>query len=462
MYRDKYMLDILNPVVPEEKLHPNFKSLLRNPYHHETLLTIQEWTQGFVDRDRKIVKEFQTTFNSAFWEFYLNAVFLQLGFSIDYTKSRPDFILTKDSYCFTAEAAIASHPFGSQPEWIRDLSQVEITEKYLYELNQLAMIRIANSIYTKWEKFCKEYTTLSHVQNKPFIICIAPFEQPFFYAQGSRAIQSVLYKFDKPLFVPNFIGGINIIGEQYIDKVIKGNGTDLELGFFTNDKMKDVSAIIFTNTATITKVQALKSYKYPNTVFSAIRYNEHKFSFPHVIVKQGETYHESLTDGLHIFINPFAKNKLNLNLFSCLDITFHNYDIENKIPVTFIKDRALIAHQCFNMLIKKDGDKPCQSVIKNINFDKKIHRWKDDVLYELNATVGLGINNNIAHYKNWTIVVFQDIVDKDWAAIAKPISVYDIQSFLLYNKFSIGIDKFFPNKEKAYASIKKKIDRIIT
>ena len=61
MYRDKYMLDILNPVVPEEKLHPNFKSLLRNPYHHETLLTIQEWTQGFVDRDRKIVKEFQTT-----------------------------------------------------------------------------------------------------------------------------------------------------------------------------------------------------------------------------------------------------------------------------------------------------------------------------------------------------------------------------------------------------------------
>ena len=45
MYRDKYMLDILNPVVPEEKLHPNFKSLLRNPYHHETLLTIQEWTR---------------------------------------------------------------------------------------------------------------------------------------------------------------------------------------------------------------------------------------------------------------------------------------------------------------------------------------------------------------------------------------------------------------------------------
>lgn len=62
------MLDILKPVVPEEKLHPNFKSLLQNPYHYETLLTIKEWTKGFVDRDRKIIKEFQTTFNSAFWE----------------------------------------------------------------------------------------------------------------------------------------------------------------------------------------------------------------------------------------------------------------------------------------------------------------------------------------------------------------------------------------------------------
>lgn len=55
----------------------------------------------------QIVKEFQTTFHSSFWEFYLNALFKEAGFSIDYSKNRPDFIITSPTP-FYVEAVVSN------------------------------------------------------------------------------------------------------------------------------------------------------------------------------------------------------------------------------------------------------------------------------------------------------------------------------------------------------------------
>lgn len=41
------------------------------------------WASGFRDRDGKFVKEFQTTYNSSFWELYLFAAFKDLGCTAD-------------------------------------------------------------------------------------------------------------------------------------------------------------------------------------------------------------------------------------------------------------------------------------------------------------------------------------------------------------------------------------------
>ena len=57
-------------ILSSEKLHPNFKYLAqeKEPCLREVL---KEWANGFVDRDKKFVTEFQTTFNSSIWELYL-------------------------------------------------------------------------------------------------------------------------------------------------------------------------------------------------------------------------------------------------------------------------------------------------------------------------------------------------------------------------------------------------------
>ncbi|WP_447413110.1 hypothetical protein, partial [Clostridium perfringens] len=59
----------------------------------------------------KFVNEFQTTFNSALWELYLNEMFIRLGYSVDYTKDSPDFnVTTPSGYTFNVEAMVSDKP----------------------------------------------------------------------------------------------------------------------------------------------------------------------------------------------------------------------------------------------------------------------------------------------------------------------------------------------------------------
>ena len=60
-------MNLFAPIVAESKMHPNFRNILAtgNGYNFDVL---HDWARGFVDRDGKFVEEFQTTFNSSFWD----------------------------------------------------------------------------------------------------------------------------------------------------------------------------------------------------------------------------------------------------------------------------------------------------------------------------------------------------------------------------------------------------------
>jgi len=53
---------------------------------------LTQWAEGFDDRDGKFVREFQTTYNSSFWELYLFAVLKHLGIEVDLSFKAPDFV----------------------------------------------------------------------------------------------------------------------------------------------------------------------------------------------------------------------------------------------------------------------------------------------------------------------------------------------------------------------------------
>jgi len=63
-------MDLFAIITDPKKLHKNFLNVIGEPedYARNVLLN---WAEGFIDRDGKFLKEFQTSFNSSFWELYL-------------------------------------------------------------------------------------------------------------------------------------------------------------------------------------------------------------------------------------------------------------------------------------------------------------------------------------------------------------------------------------------------------
>ncbi|WLS81177.1 hypothetical protein Q3V30_22245 (plasmid) [Erwinia pyri] len=116
-------LDFFKPLVEPKEYHPNFERLLPDTYSNAKKL-FNDWASGFDDRDGKLVKEFQTTFNSTFWEVYLYATFKKMGFNINLSNASPNFHINKGNADVIVEATICNSAVGKVPEWDR-------TDEYL-------------------------------------------------------------------------------------------------------------------------------------------------------------------------------------------------------------------------------------------------------------------------------------------------------------------------------------------
>ncbi len=350
------MLDLFSYVVKDENLHNDFKAIIND---EEIKRVLYEWVDGFKDRDGKFVKEFQTTFNSAFWELYCFAVFKKLNLNINFNYSTPDFVLDKQKCKFNVECVIANNAKDKLEE--SDYFGKLYDNSSLEEKVHNQTLRILNSIHSKNEKYKKTYSKFNFVNENPFVLALAPFDQPRVMDVALEAIHMVLY-------------GINYdkknLRELKVLSVKKNKNIDLELGIFTNPTYENISAIMFSNVATIGKVRGMSNSS--NCIFFQRRFNKYsnkskicinyrlnnsnylekkemlfwvkefvKYandSFDYRIFTKNnpfssEGYKETLVDGLHIFINPFSKNKLNdeiINIFINAGIKVTTYDIENK------------------------------------------------------------------------------------------------------------------------------------
>lgn len=319
------MLDLFTELLAENELHPKFK-LLSILYGEKEILN--DWVKGFIDRDKKIVKEFQKTFHSSFWEFYLYAVFKEAKFEIDFTKNRPDFIITKPEKLYI-EAVVSNIKNTGEKEEKRSLkdilSMVEpfyIQENFDYNMRE-AITRYSNSILSKNKKY-QEYLKDKDFNEKiPYIIALSGYEQINYGKNFYYPMMALLYG----LYYDNK-------KDKYEKKmVIKKTdvNSNIPIGFFLNESMAHISAIIFSCTVTLGKLTSLaisqkKSILKTNSVLCIRHDNDFPYFKPQIVSEMSPEY---LSDGLFIFHNPFAKHPVTKELFNktnVLNIEFNQKD----------------------------------------------------------------------------------------------------------------------------------------
>ncbi|AXX94981.1 hypothetical protein [Arcobacter ellisii] len=343
-------MDLFEKQVSDEKLHPNYISLIKHTPEQDRE-TLNKWADGFPDRDKKFVKEFQTTFNSCFWEIYLYRLFKELGFLFDWNYDRPDFILNSNGIDFVVEATISSNAQNEIPEWEKE----ELKNRYdnylstMNDKNMYSIIRLANSFLSKYNKYKDSYHKLEQVKNKPFVLAIAPFEQPLHYHQYDRPMMALLYDFylDEQEYLENPSLFPNGLQDKRLYYVEKENGSQIDLGMFLDERAEEISAVLFNPIATFSKVQHMKENK--------LGLFQHIWTTPNSTEPlMTSDVDELIEDGLFIFHNPYAKFPLDKSIFNRKRICQVYMDKKTLFIEKDFEDKHLSHRITMEILIKKD------------------------------------------------------------------------------------------------------------
>lgn len=462
-------MDIFTDVVDPKRQHPYYRYLKTPDIFKGEIEVLHDWTNGFVDRDGKFVIEFQTTFNSSFWELYLFACFKQLGFVIDFSHETPDFLVSAPNSTFIAEASISCPPQGFVPEWCNEQKLKRMDQPTIDAIVKHSTLRLANTISSKYKKYLETYKALDHVVGRPFVLCIAPFDYPAFWIQNQQAIRRVVYGIDMPIHIDDLDRGERmILDEPFIEEEVNKNGSIIPLGLFTNDRMKEISAIIFSTTATFCKLRALNRNPLYPILFIAQRYDKNSLTSK-IIEAPKEDYHETLLDGINMYINPFAEIPLDLSPFVNREIAINMFDPARGEYFSNECDGALLQRRCIGRppanlvsIMQENGaailsDAPSIDKLKTVTSEK----WQEDELLPVRGNAAMFVDNHMAHFKGWTIIVARHEVDNDWSVQAIHSICQSIQEYININRSkkasSIQVMENYFSKEEAYEAIKKRI-----
>lgn len=293
---------LFEDLVPEGRQHPIYKRLKQDRYGAERSV-LEDWADGFLDRDGKFRYEFQTTFEPCLWELYLHAFLRHIGVSIDFSFASPDFVVSGGQE-FCIEATIAAPPAGGKPACGYGL---QIPDDF-NEFNSEATLRICNSFSSKVKRYRDSYSRLPHCKGKPFVVAVASFDRPFSHFAAARPVISALYGLYHDEELTLSTGAANVISYN-VDSVVKNESVTVPVGYFADDSYSDVSAGIYSSLATWGKVRALANNPDAKSVYTTFHPNPTDIR-PIVRQTPKAEYTEHLLDGLYIFHNPFATRPL--------------------------------------------------------------------------------------------------------------------------------------------------------
>lgn len=443
------MLDLFTELLAENELHPKFKLLNENILLRGEKEILNDWVKGFIDRDKKIVKEFQKTFHSSFWEFYLYAVFKEAKFEIDFTKNRPDFIITKPEKLYI-EAVVSNIKNTGEKEEKRSLKDIlsmidpfYIRENFDYNMRE-AITRYSNSILSKNKKY-QEYLKDKDFDEKiPYIIALSGYEQINYGKNFYYPMMALLYG----LYFDNK-------KDKYDKKIgIKKTDTnsDIPIGFFLDESMAHISAIIFSCTVTLGKLTSLaisqkKSISKTNSVLCIRHDNDFPHFKPQIVSEMSPEY---LSDGLFIFHNPFAKYPITKELFNKTNVLNIEFNQKDEALAFYGNNLPIVSR--LNLFMGEPFLKSSLfQISQSWNMDMVFSKAKVTSIYFLGGkdyeVSFIDLDDNL----DFSIILTEDMLKK--------YQIEENREFICLCKLKDGEEKYFPKSEEDI-ELYKKINKV--
>jgi hypothetical protein len=220
--------------------------LLSSPSHHPAAWALNQVYLAFPRPDKNWAGDCQTgNFHTRLWEAYLLACFREQGCIVEQDLPSPDFRIGRRGgleawiEAVTANDVPYSHVSRSPRPW--EFEPTDVIERQTGK----AAVRFAKTIRSKMQK---NYADMDHVRGKPFAIAIADF-----HAHGSmmwtrEALMAYLYGAYGTVEERDGerVGAMKSISELMGDEKIPA-------GLFRSPESAKLSAIVFSNAATIAK-----------------------------------------------------------------------------------------------------------------------------------------------------------------------------------------------------------------
>jgi hypothetical protein len=266
----------------------------------------------YEDADGNFVEQFQTDgFDARIWELYLFAAFIEMGYSVDRSRSAPDFVCqgTPGAFCLeaTTVGATRDHSGGIVPP-----PPVDTRDAIHAFRNEYMPIKYGSALTSKLQK---RYWEREHVAGKPLVFGIHDFQAPMSMLVSRSSLPLYLYGYDED-WEHDAEGKLHIsprkvATHRWGNKVIPS-------GFFDLPGAENVSAVLFSNSGTISRFDrmgVLAGFGSPR-----VRLIREGFALDHdpnatepkpfrKVVRPPD-YVETWVEGLEVYHNPRAVRPL--------------------------------------------------------------------------------------------------------------------------------------------------------
>lgn len=297
-------IDLFTPVVPAAAIHPNFNILAKGEHHSAARELLRQLVQNFIDVDGNFVRDFQTTgFNARLWELYLSAFLYEQRFGMARKFDRPDFCAEKDGFPVGIEAVTVNPTVGETPPKPSNDEELRLLrEEYM-------PIKFGSVMFSKLQK---RYWELPHMVGMPFVLAVHDFCVDDSMTWSAPAINDYLYGLRASWF-KDADGKLHIT-DSPIREHRWGNKNPLPSGFFNQPDTEHVSAVLFSNSATLSKFSRmgkLAGFGSPNVKMIRVgtkpNPDQNSTEPIHFTAEvEPDKYSESWTEGVQLFHNPRA------------------------------------------------------------------------------------------------------------------------------------------------------------